>query len=139
MNDVFSPNKHDRSVAQQPVLCGQSWMMNYPRPRGYVKGNNHMLARRLKINQGILTLKLTVVTWRRSIMVLRLSRKQKVLGSIPSVAFCILFFNTGFFKISGRSSSKMNCPWKRGGGNRHHFKKSGMRFRISGKSGLFFV
>ena len=41
------------------------------------------------------------------------------------------------FKISGRSSSKINCPWKRGGGNRHRFKNSGKRCRISGNSGLF--
>ena len=40
-----------------------------------------------KIWKDIYYLSFLNVIWRRSIMVLRLSRKQKVLGSIPSVAF----------------------------------------------------
>ena len=52
-----------------------------------------------KIWKDIYYLSFLNVIWRRSIMVLRLSRKQKVLGSIPSVAFLpltLLFWQLAF-------------------------------------------
>ena len=48
----------------------------------------------------IFILHLRIVTWRRSIMVLRLSRKQKVLGSIPSVAFLHSFPLFGLLAVN---------------------------------------